>query len=318
MRPDELFASTQRPRQELLFRRDDVHDPRLGQVVLTGADSYERAAVVLLGCPQDEGVRRNGGRVGAAGAPDEIRRWLYRLVPPEPLLDNPLLLDLGNTILQPTLEATHDLHHQIARQVLRDGKRVIALGGGNDLSYPDGSAVAAEVGPTLALNIDAHFDVRADQPRNSGTSYRMLLEEGWIKPDDFYEIGAQPFANSAAYRRYLEAQGAHIVWLSDLRARGLTETVRAALDGSRANSVFWGFDLDSVRASDAPGVSAPNPTGLFGDELCQIAALAGLEPRTRMVEFTEVNPQFDIEGRTSRLTAAAIFTFLDAALSKEA
>src|SRR5437660_326875 len=36
---------------------------------------------VLIGFPQDEGVKRNGGRPGAAEAPREIRRWLYRLVP---------------------------------------------------------------------------------------------------------------------------------------------------------------------------------------------------------------------------------------------
>jgi arginase family enzyme len=29
----------------------------------------------------------------------------------------------------------------------------------------------------IAINIDAHFDVRADNPRNSGTPYRQLLEE---------------------------------------------------------------------------------------------------------------------------------------------
>jgi arginase family enzyme len=33
----------------------------------------------------------------------------------------------------------------------------------------------------LALNVDAHFDVRADSPRNSGTPYRQLLEEGKLK-----------------------------------------------------------------------------------------------------------------------------------------
>ena len=36
---------------------------------------------VLIGFPQDEGVRRNRGRPGAAGAPLAIRRWLYRLTP---------------------------------------------------------------------------------------------------------------------------------------------------------------------------------------------------------------------------------------------
>ena len=32
--------------------------------------------VVLVGFPHDEGVRRNGGRVGAAKAPDVVRKWV--------------------------------------------------------------------------------------------------------------------------------------------------------------------------------------------------------------------------------------------------
>ena len=74
--------------------------------------------------------------------------------------------------------------------------------------------------------------------------------------------------------------------------------------------LFWGFDLDVVRAADAPGVSAPNPIGMTGDELCQTAAIAGSDPRTRIVEFTEVNPNYDVDGRTARLTAIAVWHVL--------
>jgi arginase family enzyme len=58
-----------------------------------------RAEVVLLGLPQDEGVARNKGRLGAAGAPDAIRQALYKCV----ALQSVRLIDLGNTRIQPTL-----------------------------------------------------------------------------------------------------------------------------------------------------------------------------------------------------------------------
>src|SRR5207247_1372663 len=66
-------------RADRLLRPDD---PRLGDVIEPwrgdpGALTQERA--VLIGFPCDEGVRRNQGRPGAARAPGEIRRWLYRL-----------------------------------------------------------------------------------------------------------------------------------------------------------------------------------------------------------------------------------------------
>ena len=197
-----LFEQTSRISPELLYRRDDVNDVRLGETILTDPSQYDAADIVLLGCPQDEGVRRNKGRIGAKDAPDAIRRCLYRYGTIESLN----FFDLGNTIIQDTLEATHDAHREIVRQVLRDGKRIVVLGGGNDVSYPDCSALAIETeGDILAFNIDAHFDVRADVPRNSGTPYRQLLEEVYVKPENFAEIGSLWFANSDNYREYLNA-----------------------------------------------------------------------------------------------------------------
>jgi formiminoglutamase len=310
---------TRRPDAALLFRKNDLNDPRLGEHVRADEASYADAHVVIRGCPQDEGVRRNGGRAGAALAPTEIRRALYKLSING--IEAVRLFDLGDTVIQPTLEATHDLHNALMRQLVADGKRVIVLGGGNDISYPDCAALSPlPVGEgwgvrenVIAFNIDAHFDVRADAPRNSGTPYRQLLEEGFIAPENFYEIGSQPFANSPIYERYLRDKGVNLISLSDLRSQGIEQTFADVLNRKSqiANQkLFWGFDLDVVRAADAPGVSAPNPVGMTGDELCQIAAIAGRDPRTRIVEFTEVNPNYDVDGRTARLAAIAIWHVL--------
>jgi formiminoglutamase len=297
--------------------RGDARDPRLGERVLRQFDDYGWAQVVLLGCPQDEGVRRNRGRVGAAAAPTEIRRWLYKTTTMG--LDNLHLLDLGDIVPQDSLEATHRVQREWMHQLLRDGKRVIVLGGGNDISYPDCAALADVVPNVLAFNIDAHFDVREDTPCNSGTPYRQLLEESILKPGMFYEIGFQPFANSSQYQQYLRERGANMVSLAGLREQGAGQTLRRVLRSRpRFDAIFWGFDLDVVRAADAPGVSAPNPVGISGEELCEIATLAGSEPRTRVVEFTEVNPTYDVDGRTARLTAAAIHHYLGAAAGQSA
>lgn len=308
---------THRPDAALLFRKNDLNDVRLGEHVRVDEASYGDATVVILGCPQDEGVRRNGGRVGAANAPAEIRRALYKLS--INTIENVRLFDLGDTVIQPTLEATHALHNALMRQLISDGKRVIVLGGGNDISYPDCAAlVPLHLGEWLGegvgvFNIDTHFDARADIPCNSGTPYRQLLEGGFVQPQNFYEIGSHPFANSPIYERWLRDQGAHIISLSELRQHGIAQTfvnlLRSTLPASHS-TFFWGFDLDVVRTADAPGVSAPNPLGMTADEFCQIAAMAGRDPRTRIVEFTEVNPNYDIDGRTARLTAIAIWYVL--------
>jgi formiminoglutamase len=266
--------------------------------------------VVLLGCPQDEGVRRNGGRPGAAEAPNAIRRCLYKLGLAG--LDGLRLFDGGNTRILDSLEATHDSQRSLVRQIIGDGKTLIMLGGGNDVSYPDCAGLADAVPDLMAFNVDAHYDVRADTLRNSGTPYRQLLEEGHVQPGRFYEMGHQPFANSPVYTGYLREKGAHSVSLPELRVQGVTAAFERILASNEAGAIFWGLDMDVVRASDAPGVSAPNPIGLFGDELCAIAALAGSDPRTRLLELSEVNPAFDVDQRTCRLAAVVIWSFLAA------
>jgi formiminoglutamase len=296
----------QAPDAALFYSRGDANDPRLGEWACRDFAAYPDAQVALLGCPQDEGVQRNGGRPGAREAPTEIRRTLYRLTRPD-VLAGLRLIDLGDVRIQPTLEETHAAQQALVRQVIADGKRLIVLGGGNDISYPDGAGLAEATGAVLAFNIDAHFDVRTDQPRNSGTPYRQLLAGGHLHPTAFYELGYQPFSNSSAYERELRALGVHLLSPDEWRAAGLLAAVQTILTAQQANSVFWGFDMDVVCAADAPGVSAPNPLGLRGAELCQLAALAGAEPRTRVVEFSEVNPRFDVDGRTSRLAAVAVW-----------
>jgi formiminoglutamase len=47
-----------------------------------------------------------------------------------------------------------------------------------------------------------------------------------------------------------------------------------------------------------------------GEEFCLLAGLAGAEPRSRLLEVSELNPAYDIDGRTARLAAAAIWHFL--------
>ncbi len=304
------FQATKRPDASLFYRRRDAKDRRLGDATQTALEAYAEADVVVLGCPHDEGVRRNGGRTGAALAPDAIRRALYRLTVNG--LENLRLFDLGNTRVRPTLEAMHEVQRHIVYQVIKDGKTLIVLGGGNDLSYPDCAGLADAEPDVLAFNVDAHYDVRADAVRNSGTSYRQLLEESVIPPARLYETAGQPFANSPVYARYLQEKGAHVVGLKELRSGGVAASFERVLAAETAEVIFWGIDMDSVRAADAPGVSAPNPVGLAGDELCEIASVAGSDRRSRVFEVTEVNPSFDIDDRTSRLAAVAIWSFLAA------
>jgi arginase family enzyme len=46
--------------------------------------------------------------------------------------------------------------------------------------------------------------------------------------------------------------------------------------------------------------------GLTAREVCEIADVAASDPRTRIIEITEVNPEYDQDGITSKLAANII------------
>ena len=302
----DIFQNTTRPNPDLFFRKNDANDVRLGEIVPNC--NYAESEVVILACPQDEGVRRNGGRVGAALAPEAIRRQFYKLTPFGILIK---IFDIGDTIIKDSLEETHDLHTKIVEQILRDGKKLIVLGGGNDVSFPDGCAMKNVFGKDdwLGINIDAHFDVRADQPRNSGTPYRQLLEEKLITPENFYEVAYQPQATSPVYYEYLKNSGVNLTCLDEFNLPEFKSQIGEKISKTNA-SIFWGFDVDAVRSSDAPGTSAPSPIGLSAREFCALAKFAGSCENTKIIEFSEVNPKFDIDNRTAKLVAVAMHNFL--------
>lgn len=287
-------------------------EPSLGEAIRYNRHDYERAKFVLVGIPQDYGVARNNGRPGARHAPKRIRAALDKL-PALVAANQGLILDLGDITVTSNLEETLLIQYRVVKQLLDDNKRVLILGGGNDISFPDLSAMSDTFGSIAALNIDSHFDVREGVQPTSGTPYRQAIENGKLDPDQFYEIGCKPETNSTKHQRYLELNGAHIVWLSSLRNQGIESAFEGILSSIKARSIFWGIDFDVVRSSDAPGVSASYPVGLTAEEICTIADLAGRDERTRMVEISEVNPVYDIDNRTSQLAAMFIARYLRSA-----
>jgi formiminoglutamase len=311
----DIFALTSRPDADVLFSRNDPNDPRLGEIVSSDPIDYPAADIVILGCPQDEGVRRNNGRVGAAGAPRGIREQFYRLTP---FNIKKKLFDIGDVQIANSLEETHDRHFAVVREILRDGKRLIVLGGGNDISYPDGRAMADVFGSEqwIGINVDSHLDVRIAEQRNSGTPYRQLLDEGHLLPKYFYEVAYQTHFASPTYYKYLRDLGVNRISLEILRSRDeadieLKENIRQRFIGQSAClNTFFGFDIDAVRSADAPGSSAPSPLGLRAGEFITLVKYAASLANTKVIEFSEVNPKYDIDNMTTKLVAIAMHRFI--------
>lgn len=309
-----IFELTTRPDGSLFYSRNDRNDPRLGEVVHYDEAHYAASDIVILGCPQDEGVRRNNGPAGASEGPAAIRAQFYRLTT---LNLKKKVFDLGNTNIGATLEQTHDTHAEVVKQVLRDGKRLIVLGGGNDISFPDGVAIAEVYGPEwwIGVHVDSHLDVRLAEQRNNGTPYRQLLDGKYLLPTYFYEVGFQSHFCSPVYIEYLRALQVHRISLELLRSRAeadveLKDMIRDKFIGHSAslNTVF-GFDMAVVRSADAPATSAPSPLGLRAGEFITLVKYAASLANTKIIEFTELNPTFDVDNRTAMLVAIGMHRF---------
>ncbi len=298
------------------------NDPRLSDLILPASDASS-ADIIIFGVPTDEGIRRNGGRTGASEAPDAIRHWLGKLTPfagPhfKRQLDEIRIADLGN-IPDGDLEAMHEAALQRTSELIASGKIVVALGGGHDVTYPlvQGFGRAQHVPTEIGLiNVDAHLDVREKRngKHHSGSSFRLLLEEGIVKGEHFAEIGIQSFAASKAHFDWVLQQGARILTFEDATAAHLPNAFEecevAITHGDPDFPIYLSFDMDSVRASDAPGVSAPAPIGFLAEEAYELAVAAGLSKNVRMLDIVEVSPPQDVDGRTSRLAARMIAGFL--------
>jgi len=191
------------------------------------------------------------------------------------------------------------------------------LGGGNDISFADGRAMSEVYGPQwwIGVSIDSHLDVRIAEETNSGTPYRQLLEGGHLLPEYFYEVAFQTHFCSPVYYTYIRDLGVNRINLELLRSRDeadleLKEGIRQKFIGhSSSMSTFFGFDMDSVRSADAPGTSAASPLGLRAGEFITLVKYAASLANTKIIEFTEVNPKFDIDNRTTKLVAIGMHRF---------
>ena len=107
----------------------------------------------------------------------------------------------------------------------------------------------------------------------------------------------------------------HRIGLDMLRSRDAIDTEikeqirQNFINHSESYSAFFGFDIDAVRASDAPGASAPSPTGLRAGEFIGLVQYAASLSNTKLIEFSEVNPNFDVDDRTAKLVAQGMHRF---------
>jgi formiminoglutamase len=316
------------PPEDLPHRADDL---RLGDIVEFwpgDAPKLRAGQAVLVGFPQDEGVRRNQGRPGAAQAPHEIRQYLYRLTPWDAEHDIDLTdhhpIDMGSIRIAGSLEDSQAALGAVVGGILGQGALPVILGGGHETAYGHYLGYLGDSRPVGIINIDAHPDVRPclDGKRgHSGSPFRQALEHPThpLPGSHYVCLGAQPHAVSRAHWQYAHQHGCTVRWFHELK-HSLEQQFLWEIEqlGSAGCRVYVSLDADVIQMADVPGVSAPNPIGLTGAAVVSLAHLAGKSPWVSSFDLVEICPPCDINGQSSRWASLMIWNFLTGLARRQA
>ncbi|MFP6806795.1 MAG: formimidoylglutamase [Pseudomonadales bacterium] len=293
---------------------------RWHQLVVPLDDQSWPDSKVLLGFCCDEGVKRNKGRVGAAAGPDAIRKALSNLS----YGDDKSVYDAGNIYcVAGDMEGSQA---ELAREVsglLRRKMNVTVLGGGHETAWGSFQGIVhhlKEMPRTASrlgiINFDAHLDLRNPvSGTSSGTPFRQISE--WCENHDrefnYHVMGINPSANTAALFQYAQQQ--HATWVEDVDTHVANiEALKNNLEQfvSRVDFIYITICLDVFAAAIAPGVSAPAAVGVSGDIVIRLVReIHSLSKQLNvpiiLSDIVEMNPAYDIEGRTARLAARLVW-----------
>lgn len=292
----------------------DADDPRMGRWLAEESPGPAETRVALVGFPSDEGVRRNGGRPGAAEGPGALRRELYGLTPePRDPAREPMIRllertrDLGDVPVDGDVEADQERLADVLARLLERGVTPVVLGGGHETAFGHFLAyVRAGLGVEV-VNWDAHPDVRPweEGGAHSGSPFRQALEHPSGACRGYSVAGLQPRSVARAHLAYLRRQGAGVLWRDETDVSAARQLL-----GRLGGPAMASFDLDAVDRSDAPGVSAPATGGLAASTWLDIAETCGRTDAVASVDVVELNPAHDRDGQTAALAAATVWRFL--------
>ena len=290
----------------------------------TAPTSSQSTPIAVLGLPDDTGVVLNNGRPGAAQGPDAFRAALARFGNPFDATTGHELgtrfLDCGDIICSDhpapeiRLRENHDRASEAIESLQSAGFVTVGIGGGHDGSFAFARGVARSLqrndreSRIAGINLDPHLDVR--ETIGSGMPFRQLIEQQYLDPARFVELGTGRFSNSRDHFEYLTCRKSYPVTIDRLLSDpvgSMDHAFDTAFDSGLSG--FVTIDLDALDGSFATGVSAVNPMGVSPAIAAAVAERAGETAAVRHFDIMELCPAHD-DGRSARVAALLFIHFL--------
>jgi agmatinase len=243
--------------------------------------------LILLGCPLDA---TSSFRGGTRFAPDSIRKASWTLETYSPYLKLDLedmsFRDEGNLELrQGDLGYCLDLIEAATTEIAGIGSRALILGGDHLITWPILKALTSLLGDIRIVHFDAHCDLRDDYEGQRLSHATVMKRVKELTRAEILSIGIR-----SGTRQEFE----------ELIPIGSPEALAARL--KKDLPVYITFDMDVFDPSAVPGVTTPEPGGLFFDEVMEyFRVFMGMN--IAGADIVELSPDYDTTLVSSITTA---------------
>ena len=269
---------------------------------------------VILGFSCDEGIRRNEGRLGAKAGPDKLRSQLAKLA----CHTEKQFIDIGNIICpDDQLEIAQQQFSHLISHCHQQRLKTVAFGGGHEIAWAHFQGLIPHYPNIGIINFDAHFDIRPlkdGQYGTSGTPFSQIHTHCQQNRLSFNYccLGIQEIGNTKSLFERAHDWGVSYLTAEQLNTESFAWQT-AFLDEFilRHDYLYLTICLDVFAECFAPGVSAPQATGLSPWQALPLLKYIAQTGKVVSIDIAELSPVLDQEQKTSRLAAAIIAELLN-------
>ncbi|MEZ7499371.1 formimidoylglutamase [Flavobacterium sp. Arc3] len=274
------------------------------------------AKYVLLGIPEDIGVRANFGRPGTASAWDNAIKNIAN-IQHNRFCKGSQIIVLGQVNVREEMKEVenldfHDIDDRsklsqlvekidkdvshIIFNIIKSGKTPIIIGGGHNNSYGNIKGTALAKGkPVNAINFDAHSDFRILEGRHSGNGFSYAYEEGFLKK--YFIFGLHENYTSKSVLDLIKKTEDRVRYnsydsLAIRKEKDFTQEMITALEFIKTD--FFGIEID-LDAIPNIASSAMTLSGFSIEELRKFISFFGKHKNAAYIHICEGAPDLGEE-----------------------
>ncbi len=260
----------------------------------------EDTDIAIIGVCEDRNASENRG---SAAAPDEVRKFLYRLFPGN---YNLKAVDLGNIQAGFETEDTYYALAETAAYLMKQNIVPLIIGGSQDLSFAQFKSYEKLEQTINIVSVDNTFDLGSPEEDINNKSFlgKIIL----YQPNFLFNY------SNIGYQTYLVDQSSlsmmSKLYFDAYRLGEIRDNIHEAEPIIR-HADMLSFDISAVKHSDAPAHAQASPNGFYAEEACQMMRYAGMNDKLSSLGIYEINPAFDTQGKTAHLAAQMLWCFMD-------